>query len=536
MPSAVGLVVTLLLGSWAVPGVMASAFIINLVTLYTPERSASLIVACAISAAGAGLHAYLGALFLKRWAQHPHHPFDGVRDVAVLVVCVALAGSMINATTGVTIQTFGKLASRDLLSGWVIWWLDDAARVLGIVPLLLIWRKLPSFDRRQWVEFTALLAVIVACWRLMLLIGYSAEYFFIPLLILAVYRLGGHGGSAAMFAIGTISIVGVKHGTSSFMHDDPTVTIILLQVFLCMMSSTWLIVGAVVRERETARNALSYYSRDLEHRVRQRTAELESANAALRAENDVRRHTEQALLQAKRAAEAANEAKSTFLATMSHEIRTPIHAIIGFTELQLEGIVGELNPKQREYQQRVIANARDLLIIINDVLDLSRIEAGEMALRPEEFKVREWLAGLVEQYQVLAQQKGLAFATAVDHHVPLVIEGDPGRLRQIVANLVSNAIKFTESGSVTIFMHRPDDATLHIQVADTGIGIPPDRIDHIFDDFYQVDSSSTRRYGGSGLGLAIVRRMTGVMGGRLSVISEVGMGSTFILAIPVQLR
>jgi PAS domain S-box-containing protein len=275
-------------------------------------------------------------------------------------------------------------------------------------------------------------------------------------------------------------------------------------------------------EREHLYEQLKRASSELEQKVREATAELTRQNELLR-----RSHFE---------IEQASAAKSQFLANMSHEFRTPLNAILGYTSMLLKGVTGELTPHQRRNLERVDSNAHHLLAIINDILDISRIEAGKMPLTVSRFDLKDLVAEVLAEVEPIISRSRLAVTSHLAADVP-PLKTDRQKVKQIVINFLTNAIKFTPQGSVEVRTeYVPARDQIAVVVADTGIGVSPADRDRIFEDFRQADNSPTREYTGAGLGLAICRRLAGMVDGNITLESAVGRGSTFTLFVPREVK
>ncbi len=494
-PTGIALAAVLLGGRRLWPGIFIGALVANILT------GAPTLAAAGI-ATGNTLEAVVGAYALKRVTGF-RPALDGLRAVFALIALAAMLSTMISATIGVASLRFAGLVSADKLGEtWRTWWVGDAIGALLVAPAILVWASGPRWrlSPSRLVEAAVLaLGVIVASFIIFVApitpdggpVGKA--YVFFPLLMWAAIRFGQRGAVTATVVVSAIAVAGTvlwqDPSTRPTLHES----LLAVQTFMGITAATFLVLGASISERERSREQLR---------------------------------------EARDVATAANSTKAEFMAVMSHELRTPLNAIAGYAELLLLGVPGPLTPKQNDAVVRIRSNEEHLLALIEDVLSFAKIEAGRIPVTPQTVAICQELDSLEPLLRPDLVRHELTYIwTGCDPK--LMVTADPVKLRQILLNVLGNAVKFTPPrGRIELTALRSGDR-VSIRVSDTGIGIEPDKLDRVFEPFFQVQTGPTREYAGVGLGLSISRDFARAMGGEIEVRSAPGEGCVVTIELAV---
>jgi signal transduction histidine kinase len=508
-PSGIALAALLLAGNRLWPGILIGSFAANL----TVEGN---LLVSAVIAAGSALQAFAVATLVRRHLGVPKR-FERVREVLAFVG-LAAGGAIIAPTVALLpLAAIYPLNAADLAWNWWTWWQGDASGMLIFAPLILSWTTRGiAWTPRLALEAAGFLVLLFAAGEMVFSADFGRSFVLLPFVVWAAFRFGQREVTTVSALVCAMALWYTLGGQSGPFADLPlNESLLLLLVFVSTVVVTGLMLCAVLSQLRAAMEALRGRQVRTERALSEREAEL---------------------VRAKEAAERASEAKSQFLANMSHELRTPLNSLLILARLLADNSGGNLTPKQVQFAQTIHDSGIDLLVLINDILDLAKIESGAAAtmLNVSTARLDDLRGELERGFRQLARQKGLAFEIAIEPGAPESLRTDATRLKQILKNLLANAFKFTQRGGVRLVIAPAPPHSVAFSVIDTGIGIPADKQQVIFEAFRQADGTTSRQYGGTGLGLSISRELAQLLGGQLSVWSEPGQGSTFTLALPVR--
>ncbi|WP_413173927.1 MASE1 domain-containing protein [Anabaena azotica] len=434
---------------------------------------------------------------------------------------------------------FGKAPWKLYLDIAFTWWLSDGFGILFFAALIIAWhrnfRTFTNLLQHRRLEAIIILFLTLLVSNIISSGGYHAEYLLVPLLVWAAFRFKEPGATFLMVIIALIVSIGTVQGNSFFVHDSIRTSLLEFQSFIACIGMTTLILNAVLHENEQAKTDLRLANTtlidkhiQLQELDQQKDVERQQREQIL-VDYNLALQKQLALAQAKEVAENATKAKSEFLANMSHEIRTPMNGVIGMTELLS---MTHLTKEQRELVDTIRDSSHALLTIINDILDFSKIESGNFQLEERPFFLADVINSVCNLLYIQADKKNIQLESYIATHVPNHLFGDSSRLRQILLNLVGNAIKFTKVGGVYVTVNSKlfakseefEEHELIITIKDTGIGIDGDRLNQLFQPFTQADASISRKYGGTGLGLVISKSLINLMKGTIWVESLGNIG------------
>jgi signal transduction histidine kinase len=511
-PTGISLAAFLLFGYWVWPAVFLGALVVNVTTVGSIASSLGI-------ATGNTLEGLVGAYLVNHFA-NGRKLFGQQGDTLKFVLLAALLSTIVSPTIGVTSLSLGGYADwENYWAIWMTWWLGDAVGALIVTPAIILWASDPSLNWRRSRLLEIGLSITLLCvvtWivfqssQAMTAPNYPLAFLSLSILIWVAVRLGLRETVTAILVCAGIAIWGTLRGSGPFARINQHESLLLLQAFIAVIAVTAMVLAVGVAERRRAEQELDELNQSLERRIQERTSTLQATVEQL---------------------QEYDRLKSAFVGVVSHELRTPLTSILSLSENLVGEVAGPLNEKQQHYASRIQANADRLRRMLNELLNLSKLEAGKMELRPMALSLQELLSDLVEAFQPLAHRKSIIMDVGSMESMPKV-RADRDKLYEVLANLLENAIKFTPAGgSVRISAQVLDDRHIKMNVSDTGCGISEEHLPRIFDKFYRVQQESGHATG-SGLGLAIAKGLVELHGGTLAVESAPGKGTQFHFTLP----
>ncbi len=508
----VAAVAVILCGARVLPGVILGAVGAWLPLLSSAGLAAPAALAASVPVAGGiALQCWLSRVLLFRF-NSAGADIGTARGILVYTFYAADAASMVSTTVLTLVLVAAGLAPlSDFAYVWMTSWVGQCVGIQIFGGALLVWLKIPYrlASRQSAFAVAMLLFLLIASAVAMAMV--QTSFVVVALMMLYGYQFGLHAAGLASCLITVVGAVLTAIGIGPFSSVAVPPAMMLLGGFLNVVTGSVMHLTAAREDSQRAEAEMAAANRTLEQRVQDRTLALQDALEE---------------------AAAANRAKSLFIARAAHEFRTPLGAIIGYSDLLAEDVFGPLSDEQRDTVRRVFEAAQRMRRLVNDTIDLSRIEVGSVRLEYTSVDPRRFIDEVTAELGSLAQIKGLRLSAQALPGLPDVVRTDVQRLQQIAVNLVGNALKFTQRGEVRLEAGPADGERWMLRVADTGIGIPEDALKDIFQSFRKVERSIDIPIEGSGLGLAISRQLATVMGGEIRVQSAVGQGSTFTVLLP----
>lgn len=559
LPDGFASAVVLICGYEILPGILIGSFLANIWAFfdrsnaYAAISSVLEVLGIAIgTTAGAGIGRYL----LNKKV-NCRNIFKNLGNVCQFLVFTVALAPMINATVGVLCLCIGNYAPWDTFpTVWLTWWVSNLAGISILTPAILSWYNLyctvfkgklksqvtfiKAFkEQNYWrlIELIILIVFILTVSFISFYLGYNLEYILIACIVWSVLRFGQLISTNLIVLISTIAILGTVRGLGIFSlqnnYHSGSHSLVLLQSFIVVIVVTTLCLVGILSEKKQAISKLQRSEIILIEQSRQ----LENSKLILNENALILEQKNTALIEAKKLAEQANRTKTEFLSNMSHELRTPLNGILGFVQLLQDS--QRLDSQDKSDLLAIYQSGTHLLNLINDILDISKIEAGKMELQPLDVYLPAFLSDLVGIIQIQATNKNIDLIYVYPPHLPELVNVDAKRLKQILLNLLGNAIKFCEKGQV-IFKVTCDDSTfknssmsISFTIEDSGIGIGAERLETIFLPFEQFGESKFQAQG-TGLGLPISQKIAELMGSKITVKSQIGVGSVFQFTVDIQ--